>query len=279
MSKLTLIIPSLDRAQQLDCFLRSLLRYWYHNDLNIKVLYKYSSSEYEQGYCKCFEKHPYIQPSLEYDFCRQIKDFVNKANPVIGFATDDSVVYNRPELHPSFIENYVLTWKDCLCFSMRLSPVTIIQNYLTGEIQQQLIYKEISDNVIEWNWKRYHRYSNYGYEFSWDMHLYKKEWLKQCFNICCNFESPRALEHQINVSDRVRDISPNKMLSCKTSSVFVNTINAVQDNNIPAGVYHKYTPKDLNDRFLNGEIISLASFAGLQLHSCHDEIPLIFEKE
>lgn len=276
-----LIIPSFDRASQLDCFLRSLLRYWDYRDLTIRVLYKYSSPEYEKGYYKVFEKYPNILPSLEYDFCSQIKQYINSSlSTVIGFATDDCVCYREPGLNPKNILEYMI-WHNYLCASLRLGVNTIVQNYLTGELQRNLQYSIVSSigEVINWNWRHYPRFSNYGYMFSWDMHFYNKEWLQECIDICYRWENPRAFEHQMNTSDKIRANAPNMIFGCKNSSIFVNTINAVQNNDIPAGTKYNYNPKTLNDKFLKGEIISLRSFDNIEVVSSHEEVPLIFEAE
>lgn len=280
--RVSLIIPSLDRAAQLDCFLRSLLRYWYYKDLNIQVLYKYSSPEYEQGYYKCFEKHPYIQPSLEYDFCRQIKHFVDEADSVVGFATDDCIVYRQPCTVPKEIKYYLTNNDKLISFSLRLGENTRVQNYLTGELQPILQYNKLCEcddcELIAWRWSRYPSNMNFSYIFSWDTHFYLKKWLFPLIKDK-KFESPRALEHQMSIDPAIRDITKPYISSCRNSSVFVNTINMVQPNGPLAGTKHSYGVKELNDRFLRGEIIDLRSFDGLQLNSCHEEVPLIFTKE
>lgn len=275
---ITLIIPSFNRPSQLDCLLNSLSRYWSYNDVQIKVLYKYDHPDYEEGYYKVFEKHWYVHPRLEYDFCRQIKDFVNKAGEVVGFFTDDCVCYRKPDIAPDEILT-LLQSNDILSFSLRLGSNTKIQNYLTSSLAKYPFCKELSYNVNSWKWKLLPRFENFGYIFSWDGHFYRKEWIQECFNICNAWENPRALEHQINVSDEIRHTSPFNMTACKTSSVFVNTINAVQNQDIPSGTKYSYSPKELNDLFLAGEIISLNSFDGLHVISCHEEIPLIFERD
>lgn len=277
---ISLIIPSFDRPSQLDCFLRSLLRYWHYNDLHIMVIYKYSSLEYKKAYDKVFEEHWHVIQDEEYNFCEQIKNKVMcSLSSVVGFATDDCVCYDKPGLQPNEIQDLFNDDKTH-SFSLRLGLNTVIQNYLDGSIQQSLLnYKEIYKDVISWKWKLQPRFQNYGYGVSWDCHWYSREWLLDAFKVCNTWENPRAMEHQLNTNDVVRSIAKPNMISCKSSSVFVNTINAVQNQDIPSGTKHAYSVTDLNRRYLEGEVISLDSFAGHNIISCHEEIPLKFEKK
>lgn len=275
---ISLIIPSKDRPSQLDCFLRSLLRYWDYNDLHIMVIYKYSNAEYKKAYDKVFEEHWHVIQDEEYNFCEQVKKYtLCSCSNVVGFATDDCVVWRKPDIQPDEVQDLFCD-SNMHSFSLRLGLNTTVQNYLDGSLQQPLVsYNEIYRDIISWKWKAQPRFQNYGYGFSWDCHWYSKEWLLEAFKVCNTWENPRAAEHQLNTNEYIRNTAKKIMSSCKTSSVFVNTINAVQDDAIPSGTRYNYTPQELNDRFLSGERILLDSFKGKDIIGCHDEVGLSWE--
>jgi hypothetical protein len=279
--RVTCIIPSLNRACQLDLLLRSIRENWQMNDLDIHVIYKYDELEYLDGYAKISEDFPHIKWHAE-DlgvFSDIIKNIIKKSkNSTIGFFVDDCVMFRKPSISVTEVDRCVSIWNDMYVgFSLRLGQNTIVQNYLTGELQHTLQAREVMYNVVEWNWKRYPRTSNYGYWFSWDGHFYSKELLTSDRVFSKYFGIHRDLEHQLITDNELYVSLPNKMLACKASSVFVNTVNTVQtDGAIPAGVKYGYSTKQLNDRFLAGDRISLDSFTGHPIISCHEEFPLVW---
>lgn len=276
-----LIIPSLDRAAQLDCLIRSIREYWTFKNIKIFVLFRTSSEEFYEGYRKLkwqYRKDPIVFID-EVAFCEQIKDLVKSSEQqCIMFGTDDCVMYRSPPISTQDLSDCITKWDDIYTgFSLRLSPDTIIQNYLTGELQPRLSYNDMGNNIIEWNWKRYPPTTNYGYWFSWDFHAYHKDRLLGIFSAQPNWENPRAAEHQFATNLLLRNTVPSRMLACNQSSVFVNTINRVQPNGPEAGTKHAYSVQELNDRLLAGECISLNSFKNINVISCHEEFPLQWE--
>src|ERR1700761_4630574 len=133
MNKLRLIIPSKDRATQLDCLVRSLYQYWNKNELDIRVLYKASSYLFSDGYNQFFAQYPEIHAELETDFCSQIKEMVESSTEyLVGFATDDCVLYRQPSIEAKDIR-ILFRQPHMHCFSLRHGENTFVQNYLTGE--------------------------------------------------------------------------------------------------------------------------------------------------
>src|SRR6266567_4394904 len=127
---INVIIPSFNRACQLDLLLRSLNKYWITDKLFVYVLCKYSNSFFKEGYNKLFDKETTIEneyscskitifPILQSkDFGIDIKDIIDgiKENTV-GFFTDDCVMFRRTPLSPEMIE-FLL--KDPKIFSISL---------------------------------------------------------------------------------------------------------------------------------------------------------------
>jgi hypothetical protein len=261
-------------VSQLDCLLRSIDKYWQLYNLDIHVISKWSNSRFHEGYDKLYNVYPKIHFWYETIFDYNIDLCINYYNhEVVGFMTDDCVMFDYPALRVCNLEEAI---KDKLCFSLRLGENTIIQNYQNGDLQRELNGTTDGD-VVDWKWKRHSPYTNYGYMFSWDGHFYHKEWLLKALENR-KFENPRAGEHQLNTDKLLRDISPDSMVCCSKSSLFVNTVNCVQEAGPAAGTKHFYSPEELNEKFLVGERISLSSFDGLSIMSCHEEVPLTFER-
>lgn len=275
------IIPSLNRAPQLDFLLRSIDTYWNIDDLNINVIYKYSNDDFAAGYGKLIAKYwnrSNITFSLEHCFGFDVNHSIyGSDDEVIGFFTDDCVVYRQVDISAGDIARVLREDKSLLSFSLRLGENTIVQDYLTGMLQPALQAGE-TGGVLTWNWRRYPTGCNYSYFFSWDSHFYRKDDLIKWVD-GRRYENPRALEHQLTTDILLRHSLRPKMAAMPQSSVFVNTINAVQgDMAVPAGVFHNYSAEYLNEKFLDGYVIDLESLYNLQIYSCHYEVPLNFVK-
>ena len=275
---ITVIVPSFDRASQLDCFLRSMQKHWGISELSIHILYKYSNEEFKAGYDLLrfmYRASPHVSFWQEQNFGEDFKALIRNDDSFTMLATDDCVFFKPVTITEERLREYFKT-KDLHCYSLRLGENTIIQDYVTCSLQSELFNNHAFENEVCWNFKRHNQYSNYGYAFSLDMSIYHSEQLH--YSIApLNFESPRALEHQLNVDKELRSFIKSWMMSPVSSVGFVNTINCVQPNGPPAGTRHSYSVADLNKKFLAGRRISLSSFDHLIIMSCHEEVPLTFQ--
>lgn len=275
----TIILPSFNRPCQLELLLRSLREYWSIDQLDIKILYKWSGTEFFDGYMKLIQEYNCTNiefvPEIDGFFGDQVKNWIETSDEVVGFLTDDCVMFRKPLASPNDIKS-IIQYGNIATFSLRLSPQTIVQDYLTGQLQPELQYGNLSKDVILWKWNRYNSSYNWSYIFSWDSCFYDKNWL---YNLVKDkqFNSPRALEHQLSIDPALRDINKPYMAACTTSSVFVNTINRVQPNGPQAGTKYPYSPEMLNQKFLSGKRISLDGFAHLSIISSHEEFPLTWD--
>jgi hypothetical protein len=113
---------------------------------------------------------------------------------------------------------------------------------------------------------------------SWDGHVYRS---KDLFELCkqITFYNPRTFEDRATKDPSYRaNIKRKYMVAPEISCLFVNTINAVQEEAPPHGDKYYISPEELNERYLSGEVIDIATFEGLELTGSHDEIPLKFRK-
>lgn len=274
-----LLIPSLDRACQLELLLTSLrTNLKDYNNLEITILYRASSADFAAGYTKLQQNCPMnVQWVDEKDFCQQTKDFFHFGQHIC-LLTDDCIFYRPYEV--SIQDTLDLITDDVLCFSWRLGLNTTTQYYLTGSQQASLSklgYQEVGEenSFIKWNWKIRPSQENYGYNFSLDGHIY---WGHELYELCkdLNFHNPRSLESQM-VHPKVRSSLQRKnMVAASVGHIFVNTVNCCQNEKIPAGLFHPYSLEALNERYLDGYTIDLAGFDfdDNVVAGCHGELPL-----
>ncbi len=275
--KINCIVPSFNRPQQLDCLLQSLRLNAPNLDLDIRVLYKYSDEHFQKGYEICRQRFPRVFWHEEEDFNKQIRNFLMCGRHTLFF-TDDCIFYRK---FTGTNEDVLELMPGSLCFTWRVSKNTIVQNYLTGELQQPLElhgYEEIGD-YLRWNYKIRPAHSNYGYWFSLDSHLYRSTDILTLLQ-GKTFDNPRSLETLIINNVKARMESPYKnMTAPKESCVFVNSVNRVQSGDVPAGIHHYYSPEELNFRYLNNEVVDFsATFNDIVVNSAHTELPLQFKQ-
>lgn len=280
-----LIIPSFDRACQLELLLFSLRKNIKdYNNIYSTVLYRASSASFAEGYQQVIKEYPEVTFILEENFDRQIKDQLAFCG-FVGFLTDDCIFYR--EYRPTIKDTLDLIWDDTLCFSWRLGLNTTTQYYVTWEQQpslEQLGYGCFGDYskdeyFIKWNWKVRPPQTNYGYPFSWDGHIY---FGNELYTICkdWDFHNPRSFESQM-VAPSVKDKFKKNMVAGSLGHIFVNTINCCQQEKIPAGLRHRYSLEELNNKFLDGYRIDLNGFDfdDCVTSACHGELPLVWRKK
>jgi hypothetical protein len=281
-------IPSKDRASQLDLLLRSMQENLPNINFDVCVLYKMSSEEFGRGYRKLSQNkfgNVFFHLHEETDFQSQFTDYVYQfQDDNIMLVTDDSIFY-RESLATEDDINEVMDEK-VWSFSFRLGLNTTTQWYRSGlqqdhldKLGYQLVspYRISSEKYIRWNWKMRHPFENYGYMMSWDGHIYNGSdllLLAQKYS----FYNPRTFEDRAtkDMSDRSL-VTKKYMVALEKSCLFVNTINAVQEEAPPFGDKYQCSAEELNKRYLAGEVISMKPFRGLELSGSHDEIPLEFE--
>lgn len=273
------IIPSLNRACQLDLLLRSIGKnlssvcgHW-----TFTVIYNASDEEFQKGYDLAREKYngPDIIFYKQQDFAADIKYFLGQHKHTIFF-TDDCVVFRAPTSDTNAILDDSV-WD----VSLRLGKNITVQNYANGEPHPPLdrYGLERNDDWLKWNWKVGNPYYNQFYEFSWDGHLYRSaDILKRLEGR--TFKNPREMESLIVQDVKGRQENPRKYrVSPAQSCLVVLTVNCVQHPPIPAGLFYSYSPENLNNLFVNGETIDLEAIERYtNIESSHIELPLSFRK-
>jgi len=279
-----LIIFSKNRALQLFTLLSSL-------DKNstifkdIYILYKFTNEEYKQGYDKLKtqtyenidkDKSIYFYEENEEGFKSNLNELLQlnrEKYDHICFMVDDQIMYQKLENENEIFD---LITDDVFCFSLRLG-LNIKYRHLTDKYFNLLNYEE-SDNgkFIKWNWREQGQQSDFGYFFSVDSHIFKYKDIEKLIKPL-NYNNPNTFEASMHLQ---YNFPKNYMCSynnSKTVSLPINRVNDVFLNRF--GVKVNITEKELNDRFLNGEIIDYENMQYENINACHVEIPVLFKKE
>jgi len=254
---MNVIIFSRDRACQLDLFFRS-FKYYVKDNIKLKVLYTFSDKYFEEGYKKVKEYHPEIEYVLEKDFKNDIINNIDTEDKYTTFFVDDIIFKNYFSLESPFFEIFRNN-DDILCLSLRLHPrLTYCYTARLNMTPPKMV-----NNTWEWRGNR----GDFGYPMSVDGHIFRtNEILPKLKSL--NYRNPNSLESVLVSSP----INKPKMICCDNSVIINNPCNKVQINN--PNRHGDINPKYLNDNFINGYIIDLEPYKGIDNESCHKELPV-----
>lgn len=278
-------IVSKDRACQLDATLRSLAKHTTLVD-KVTILFKASNSDFKKGYHKCFERHfPFKTHGIEEtnfhdDFIERLELISKEAEFVLGL-TDDTVIYRQLYCDAQDIKNW---WEDeTLCHSLRLGRNTTIQDCSTGLKMRKIPgmvpadYKNTDNEYfISWNWKKLGGDDNLNYPVSIDGVVYESDELLQ-MSKSINFKNLREWEGELVAKTRKEnkkcEMMCNELSSCVNISI--NMVQSPWNKDMP----YYISEKELNDKFLNNEIIDLSeTFKNQKIIGSHQYLPLKFSK-
>ena len=261
------ILCSKDRPAQLDLSIRSLLKhgpgYKYAT-----VIYKGSAPEYTEGYDILKETYEDILFIEEVDFR---KDVLNLENPVpyTMFMMDDDIFY-RKSVSLEKIKECFSTF-PLSCYSLRLGENTMRQNpHNESERVQVPSFSKYDETLI---WDHNSVALNFGYPLSLDCHVFRTDMIFSMMKQI-EFKTPNFLEANLQ---QFKSTTPRWCACSKTSSVFGNPVNRVQDDfQNGAGEYCGVSTEDLNRKFLEGNRLELE--IQNKIVGAHQEVELKWQR-
>lgn len=289
MSKIPLLIFSMDRSSQLDLLIRSIERFAPAR-FEIAVLYNYSSKEYKLGYelLQVNECGDSITFFSEKDFDAEISfkgntlkvmTYLKKMtnSEYLMFLTDDCLFFRASPIDD-------LLWvmnnnRDSVgVASLRLGLTNKIETYFTNSPTLPLSYTELTNDVIGWRHLDYPSNSCWGYQFSLDGNIFRLQELLPIVQDT-NFNNPNDLE--AGLSQKTHLLKPYVVSSRKQSLVAspVNSVSAYQNR---AGDFHPMSTEFLNRNFLEGKRLDLdgaVRYAIEHVNCTHHEIKFNFVEE
>jgi len=269
--KINVVIFSKDRACQLELLLRSFKKCFSEWDqAEITVVYKTDNHAFAQGYQLCQKLHPefnYVSESST-SFKQATLNAINEDNSLTMFLVDDIVFKEKFSLQdPEFQQ--IGNDNEILCISLRLYPGV---NYFYAINRPVSVPQFREDGAWRWIGAE----GDWGYPMSLDGNIFPTKIIKLITEYL-DFKNPNSFEYLMNKDSIFLGKLPF-MLCYKENSKLLNIpANKVQ-NIFSNRVGDLVKPGDLNERFLNGEIILLEPFIGEKHNAVHVELPYFFDK-
>lgn len=280
---INIILPSKNRACQLQLLLYSIKKFAPSLFDKLTILYTTTSELHEKSYdvikqeVSQWANFPSIEWRRESSFYTDFVDMLktNDSEYICGL-TDDCVFYRHVELSPN--ELPCLFDNETFCFTFRMGLNTTCQYYLTGQQQAPLEkYRQYKGRFIKWNWKERSDIENYGYPISLDGHIFRT---KDIYDYTSKFNVACLREWEGVLAGKAREyINKPYMTSFKQSVLYCVASNCVQDPLLLAGVVYGYNPDSLANAYLDGVRIDLNPFLFECVDFSHIEIPLTFIKK
>jgi len=266
---LEIIVFSKDRACQLELFLRSMKEFFKEFDkCSINILYKASNSLFEEGYEKLKKEYSKIEFVNETDFKSNIIDIIQKSNnDYVCFFVDD-IVWKEPFSLDCVEFNHFKLDESLLCFSLRLHK-ELTYCYANNESMSLPFF--ISENPLVWNWKV--STHDWNYPFSVDGHIFRKKLMLSLVKEL-NYHSPNSFE--VSFYPLTSRFDLDKMMCLEKAPIFNIPFNKVQ-NEFNNKCSNKISIDEMNNRFLNGNIISMKNLRHFKNNSVHQEVDLVWE--
>ena len=259
-------IFSFDRAIQLHLLLESIEKNA-KGIFNINVLYKCSSEEFKKSYDLLKDRFKEINWVEETNFKEQTLKLMETDLPYTCFFTDDDIIYNV--IDEKFVE--CLNDNDVFCFSLRLG--FNVNHCYTMKCENVLVPDKQDEKYVWWNWAK--SYADFGYPLSVDGHIFRTKEIKKLIK-ATSFFNPNTLEGNLQVFDNY----PKEIMVAYKTSVLVNSPNNIVNQTHPnrKGEKFNFSTKELNDKYLNNEIIDYNSIDFSNIIGCHQELELKFKK-
>jgi hypothetical protein len=266
------IIYSKNRAAQLDLLLQSIDKFT-HNLIICSIIYLATTPNFLSGYNHIFKNYDYkcvkqicLQNNFKQDAIDLIQDSQEK---LIGFFTDDTVVYKNIPYMPEELFNIMQDW-FCNSFSLRNGFNTEEQCHYEKYFTPLKTIKEYN-GFIMWDTSQYSYGTDFGRPISIDGNFFVRDVILPML-INGNWNDPRSLDGL--------PIDPlGKNMMAFRHSVAVNIpVNLACDGYTDNwGRFIRQSLESLNTECLQGKRIDLDSIDFSNICSSHQELELKFK--
>lgn len=272
---ITCVVFSKDRSAQLDLLLTSIWKNSRFLLCDLRVLYTFSSLEYELGYEILIKEWGNLVTFIkEENFHGDLISASTTDSPLIMYFTDDDIVYRKIPLKISEIKS-LFDEIEVGCLSLRLGRNTVIQNPYTNEQAETPKYiANIEDRFIIWNRNSLSTNSNYAYNLSVDAHIFRS---KTIHTILKSFVSEHPNDFEGKLQNYTQLVSP-VMASPPQSYVVGVPVNKTNDKvGNENGKIFPESSEYLNSQYIKGKRIQLEKIEFLNVIGCHQEFALPME--
>jgi len=246
---------------------------------DVHVYYLGTTPELAQGYEKLIEEnlsdrvqwHP--KKTLNGDMLEVLS---NTDYEYVTIVTDDCIFYRPVGLTKSEIDG---VFDDIVNhFTFRCGTNTNVIDYMNHDLTHTLNYDQIEDNVIRWNWTEHT--DHYGYPCALDASMFKRDYL-YWFTMNALPEQWDYRKWECDCHQFLLQNHGSRKMAIGTS---ISSVVNVPCNMVSTGPYckngeqHSYTTEELNDKYLNGEVIDLKNTDFSNVVSVQQELQFKFRK-
>jgi len=266
-NELNVVIFSKDRASQLELLLRSFLisckEAMDPSIVRISVVWLATNEEFKAGYQQLQTYLPTVNWISQSEFKKDVVSALDPGYSLTMFLVDDDV----------FIDSFSLTDKEIGLAKSHTGVVATSLRLWEGSTYCYPINKDqkIPEFVKSCVWKWSGQQGDWGYPMSVDGNIYRTSFVRPLCLINV-YRNPNEFEAMLmSVKDK-----PEYMVCYRKGSKLLNVpANLVQDV-FPNRHSNRFSVKNLNDRYLGGDVISLENITGLKPNTPHYELEYKF---
>jgi hypothetical protein len=268
---ITPLVFSRDRPAQLDLLLRSLERNGSDLFDRPTVLAKWSDHHFYRAYEECLADHS-VEFLAEYDFEAQVRALAVR-QPWFCALCDDNVLYRDVAAFEADPLALLLADEEVLCFSLRLGMNTQVC-YPMSE-RQELGAMVPNADALSWDWRA--AQGDLGYPASLDGHIFRRATIARALEVA-PFHNPNTLEDVLVAG--LRYSRRRRMASLFVSALVGVPLNRTATTHTSNRVAEipGCSPAEMNERFLAGERLSLATVDPARVDGAHCEFEPVWEK-
>lgn len=264
---INIVVMSKNRPMQLEACLRSLkINFKEYSSAKVSVIFKATDKEYVDGYRQLFGEYPEADFIHETDFKTNTLSATSRENKYTMFVMDDILFKNEFSIMQDKPFQLMAAYaSQVLAVSLRLHK-GISYCYATDKSSAlPKFLRDVPGEVCLWNYPGCE--GDWGYGYSLDANIYNTDHIFNAMSKV-DFYNPNTLEASLNAR-YTSGLAPTYLICYPDKSKMINVpANRVQNvfQNKHEGSWNE---KDLNDKFLNNERISLDNVLNLDCNVVH----------
>jgi len=271
-----IIVYSKNRPMQLEACLRSMrASIKEYNRCKVTVIFKATEKEFIETYRTLFGLYTEVKFVQETVFKHDTLNAIDQNNKFTMFVMDDLFFKNEFSFEddPFQIMNHY-GYGHVLAVSLRLHKGIKYCYALDKNLTIPNFIRDVPDKACVWSYPN--KDGDWGYGYSLDANVFFTNYITSCLERI-EFTNPNTLEAALNQHFTVGHV-PHYLICYPDKAKIINIpVNRVQ-NTYQNRYEETYTEQELNERFKNGEIISLENISNIDTNAVHYPLEFKFEK-
>lgn len=242
-------------------------------------MYTSSNNNYAEGYTRAIDRHKDFASFVpESNTEEQFYGFLKNSNDVVGLFTDDCIFYRRAEFSESDIR-WFLGIENIWAIHLRLGLNITVVDYVRSKPCPQPNYNICpNDKFICWDYRFTDKFESYfAFPTPFDGSFYNGSDLLSLANNG-NFNQMILWENMICNNGRQQLMNKNIIVAPLQSHVVAQNINSSHSYGLRSKNWCNISLEELNNRYLDNQIIDIDSMDFSNIRSAHDEIRFSYKK-